>query len=145
MLYYKKNYCMKLLFLLLMPAFVWSQNTLSTTNKQTLLLNYKQSVNIGDVSLKFEKVLSDSRCPTDVNCVWAGEAIVIIVVSTKGEDVYYKEVIIDASGTLSDFNNLIFDSDTNKVFLSRILPYPKTSEEKDFDKYYLEILVQSFQ
>jgi len=128
-----------------MPAFVWSQNIPPSIDTEITLLNYNQSVNIGDVSLKFEKVLSDSRCPSDVNCVRAGEAIVVIGVYNKGEYIYKKEVIIDASATLSNSNNLIFDSDTIKVFSSKLFPYPKASEAKDFDKYYLEIFVQTVQ
>lgn len=128
-----------------MPAFVWSQNIPPSIDTEITLLNYNESVNIGDVSLKFEKVLSDSRCPSDVNCVRAGEAIVVIGVYNKGEYIYKKEVIIDASATLSNSNNLIFDSDTIKVFSSKLFPYPKTSEAKDFDKYYLEIFVQTVQ
>jgi hypothetical protein len=136
---------MKLLLLLLIPVYVWGQNIPSTIDTEIILLNYKESIDIGDVNLKFEKVLTDSRCPSDVNCIWAGEAIVVVDVYNKGEHIYDKELIMDTSGTLSDSNNLIFTSDTIKVFSSKLFPYPKTTETKDFEKYYLEILLQSVQ
>jgi hypothetical protein len=136
---------MKLLLLLLIPVYVWGQNIPSTIDTEIILLNYKESIDIGDVNLKFEKVLTDSRCPSDVNCICAGEAIVLVDVYNKGEHIYDKELIMDTSGTLSDSNNLIFASDTIKVFSSKLFPYPKTTETKDIEKYYLEILVQSLQ
>lgn len=34
--------------------------------------------------LRFERVASDSRCPTGVECVWAGNAEVLIEVSAGG-------------------------------------------------------------
>jgi hypothetical protein len=37
-----------------------------------------------DLRLRLAKVESDSRCPKNVDCVWAGNAEVLIEVSTKG-------------------------------------------------------------
>ncbi|HEX6037314.1 hypothetical protein [Longimicrobium sp.] len=34
-----------------------------------------------DVTVRFESVASDSRCPTGVQCVWAGNAVVRAVLS----------------------------------------------------------------
>ena len=38
----------------------------------------------GGLRLRFAGVAEDSRCPIDVTCVWAGNAEVLIEVSTKG-------------------------------------------------------------
>ncbi len=37
-----------------------------------------------DATIQFRRVLSDSRCPADVSCVRAGEAIVLITVKSSG-------------------------------------------------------------
>lgn len=37
-----------------------------------------------DVSVSFTKVVSDSRCPLDVDCVWAGMAEVEVSVEIEG-------------------------------------------------------------
>ena len=37
-------------------------------------------VESSDVSLMFERIVSDSRCPTDAMCVWAGNALARIQV-----------------------------------------------------------------
>ena len=38
----------------------------------------------GGLRLRFARVASDSRCPEDVNCVWAGNAEVLVEVGGKG-------------------------------------------------------------
>jgi len=35
-------------------------------------------------TIRFEGVTNDSRCPGDATCVWAGDAIVRVVVSSSG-------------------------------------------------------------
>lgn len=37
-----------------------------------------------DTRLTFSEVREDSRCPTDVTCVWAGDAKIRVVVSRNG-------------------------------------------------------------
>jgi hypothetical protein len=45
-----------------------------------------QSATVGPdrVQIRFDRVVSDSRCPKDVQCIQAGEAVVRIVVSLSG-------------------------------------------------------------
>jgi hypothetical protein len=38
----------------------------------------------GNLRVRFDRVASDSRCPVDVTCVWAGNAEVQLEVSAKG-------------------------------------------------------------
>jgi hypothetical protein len=42
------------------------------------------SVKGTDTRLTFSEVREDSRCPTDVTCVWAGDAKIRVVVSRNG-------------------------------------------------------------
>ncbi|MEO8579476.1 MAG: hypothetical protein ABI469_04445 [Gemmatimonadales bacterium] len=37
-----------------------------------------------DTRLTFKEVSADSRCPTDVVCVWAGDATIVVVISRNG-------------------------------------------------------------
>ena len=134
---------MKLLFIILIPVILFGQN-IQTSNDSTILvskLNYKKSISIEDINLKFEEVLSDSRCPKDVECVWAGEAKVLIEIYQNGHIDIRKEIIIDVKGILNDASNLIYASNTIKVYATGLYPYPMTSKKKDFETYYLEISV----
>ncbi len=47
----------------------------------TLVLAPGQEVRVGILGVAFLEVSSDSRCPTDVVCVWAGDAAVEIGLS----------------------------------------------------------------
>lgn len=38
----------------------------------------------GGLRVRFARVASDSRCPADVNCVWAGNAEVLVEVGGRG-------------------------------------------------------------
>ena len=45
-----------------------------------------QSAVFEDENLKVQLVdVSDSRCPTDVTCLWAGEAVARLTISSKGK------------------------------------------------------------
>lgn len=50
------------------------------------------SLVIDDVTLVFEGVESDSRCPSDVVCVRAGEAVVALVLTSGGTS---QDVVIE--------------------------------------------------
>lgn len=56
----------------------------------TLLVDYKESLHNfeNDISVKFDSLLSDSRCPIDVVCFWAGNAEVKIDFETVGKENY---------------------------------------------------------
>jgi hypothetical protein len=48
------------------------------------------------LSVRFVELIEDSRCPTDTNCIWAGNAKIKIRVSTKhGRS---QELILDTNG-----------------------------------------------
>jgi hypothetical protein len=38
----------------------------------------------GSLRVRFARVASDSRCPVDVNCVWAGNAEILVEVGGRG-------------------------------------------------------------
>jgi hypothetical protein len=50
----------------------------------SLPLGQTASVKGTDVRLTFKDVRTDSRCPVDVQCVWAGEAKIGVLISQKG-------------------------------------------------------------
>ena len=39
-----------------------------------------------NVRLTFERVSEDSRCPTDVTCIWEGDAVVVLKVKVEAEE-----------------------------------------------------------
>ena len=51
-----------------------------------------QSVQSGPLRITFTRVEGDSRCPTDVTCVWEGDALVKIEVSQQPGDPVVREL-----------------------------------------------------
>ena len=39
-----------------------------------------------NVRLTFDRVSEDSRCPTDVTCIWEGDAVVVLKVKAEAEE-----------------------------------------------------------
>jgi hypothetical protein len=45
-----------------------------------------ESARVNGLTLKFEGVSADSRCPVDVQCFWEGDAVVVIAVSEASRE-----------------------------------------------------------
>jgi hypothetical protein len=39
-----------------------------------------------NLRLTFDHVSEDSRCPTDVNCIWEGDAVVVLTVKAEADE-----------------------------------------------------------
>ena len=44
------------------------------------------AVNGANVRVTFDRVSEDSRCPTDVTCIWEGDAVVVLNVKVESEE-----------------------------------------------------------
>ncbi|TRX00325.1 hypothetical protein [Flavobacterium gawalongense] len=88
-----------------------------------------------------KEVLSDSRCPEGVTCVWAGEVSVVV-------SVYKDSKLIEDNTIVFSVNN----ADENKQWFSTYLPkkqrkiesisvspYPKKGVETYPKEYYIKI------
>lgn len=59
---------------------------------QAVELSPGQSLQSGALRVTFKGVGPDSRCPTDVNCVWEGDALVKIEISEQPADPVAREL-----------------------------------------------------
>ena len=88
-------------------------------------------------SIRFKEVVSDSRCPKDVTCIWAGEAKVLVEVLENGKQI--EEKII----SLKDAKNFTFSfSDSDLVYSLSALdlyPYPISTHKIQDSEYCLKI------
>jgi hypothetical protein len=91
-----------------------------------LKLNQSASINSGEVKVNFLRVIEDSRCPADVDCVWSGQIQVAVNVSVKGS----------APKTLSLINRAGNKNISTKKFKKYSIefvkaePYPKNRNQK---------------
>ncbi len=74
--------------------------------------------------------IQDSRCPADVNCIWAGQAKVVMLLSAD-EDSSRVALILDpafseGSKKRLDSTNVSLNKQAYKVILREVTPYPTT-------------------
>lgn len=119
---------------ILFPAFSFGQvekDSAAVVETRTRL-GVGQDFLFGKTGVKFVKVLSDSRCPKQVTCIWAGEAKVLLRITTGGEYIE-KEVIVSGSGA-----ELALEDDL-QLLISRLRPYPEAAKGIPSEEYCLSI------
>jgi len=135
---------MKYLFLTFL--FLGSSTLLSQENLQAsppvivAKIPLGETVIFEDVSIAFQKVIEDSRCPKDVTCVWAGQAKVLATIKTKKETIEM-ELIFHGTATGSENENTVFLSGNKKYIGYQLSPYPETSLPISNRNYFLNILI----
>ena len=77
---------MKLLITSLFAIFIFGGlAAVSAKSKQVeVQIGHEQKVANGGIRLKFVDLIEDSRCPTDTQCIWAGNAKIKISLSNAG-------------------------------------------------------------
>ncbi len=88
-----------------------------------------------DLSIKFVEVISDSRCPTGVECVWAGEAKSQMLITLSGSS---SEIVLTISGGTSSTAQEVFNQYTFNFTLN---PYPEIGQEIAPSDYELVMTV----
>ncbi|NJW54261.1 hypothetical protein HC175_15225, partial [Salinimicrobium sp. CDJ15-91] len=81
----------------------------------------------------FLGVISDSRCPKEVTCIWPGEAKVLLGI-TKNGNYSEKEIVIREGGAEISVAKDVF------VQFSQLRPYPETGVKIPADAYCMSFL-----
>jgi hypothetical protein len=96
-----------------------------------------ESFNFAGKTIRFKEVIVDSRCPSNVTCIRAGEAKILIEIF-KNENLVGEEIISTDSQNISLAKFFQGDFSLNAVSL---LPYPKTSRKIKPSDYRLQFKV----
>ena len=88
----------------------------------------------GGLTIAFDRVTSDSRCPMNAFCVWAGDAIVAVLLSQRPGGSAARELHTDARG--SETSYLAYS-----IKLLTLAPYPQTDREIRPEDYVATIEV----
>jgi hypothetical protein len=129
-----------LLFLILFNMLAFAQNT-PKENIKYVKITQKKCLKKSGYQIVLKEVVSDSRCPEGVTCVWAGEASAIV-------SVYKDSKLVEDNTMVFSIKNI----EENKQWLSKYLPvkqrkiktvgvfpYPKQGVVVDKKDYYLKI------
>lgn len=97
-------------------------------------INYGEEASIeNNTTIKFDGV-SDSRCPMDVICVWAGDGGVSLALSNEGEQLH------------SFLHTTLFPREINyngyRIILKSLNPYPKSSSPTKLEEYNIELIIK---
>ena len=84
--------------------------------------------------ITFRSVPTDSRCPSDVVCGWAGNGEVVVEVARKN-----KKQVVATLNTLLDPKEIVYKG--LKIRLVALNPYPKVSEPIDPKDYEATMVV----
>lgn len=97
-------------------------------------INYGQEASIeNNITIKFDGV-SDSRCPMDVICVWAGDGGVGLKLSDGREQQH------------TFLHTALFPREINfsgyRIILKSLNPYPKSANSIKLDEYNVDLLIK---
>jgi hypothetical protein len=86
--------------------------------------------------IKFTTVENDSRCPSDVECVWAGNAAVKLELSGLGKTI---SVTLNTSSAAQFVSEIAYHG--YKVKLVDLSPYPRSTQTIAASDYQATLLV----
>jgi len=103
---------------------------------QDITLRVGESRPIGsDLTVRFEAVLSDSRCPAGVQCVSAGDAVVRIQATTRGAAAQVYELHTDDEPRSASHGG-------RAIALTKLAPPPKSNATTQASQYRLTLRVR---
>lgn len=127
---------------LLFSSIIWAQDTTNVkieTPHIITKLSYGQTLNHGVVNIKFIEVLQDSRCPKNVNCVWAGEVVVLVDIFENGKKSDQKKLTLSPTSHLQNLLGNLFTSEAVTITGFNVLPYPVSGVKTKVEDYYIQL------
>lgn len=100
---------------------------------QTVLIESK------NISVRFLNVTEDSRCPSDVVCVWEGQVTILLNIMHKDQE------LGDLALTIRGGQTLAKSFDGYSIELMQVEPYPKASEPIQTSDYVATLLVSELE
>ncbi len=89
-------------------------------------------------NVKFDKLVEDSRCPTDVTCIWAGRASVALSLTHEGTTETDTLSIGDFTGTTHSDSALFAGY---KIKLVEVQPVPVSTAQPAEADYKVKLLI----
>jgi hypothetical protein len=93
----------------------------------------------GDLSVRFSELLEDSRCPTEVECFWTGQARIAVIVHAIGRP--SATAYFNANSAPGENVQSVRAGDY-AVELTSLEPYPRTPDDPiAFEDYRAALVV----
>lgn len=111
-----------------------TQTSSNAPLNQEFKIKVGQQVTIKKIGIKFSAVNNESRCPTGVQCIWAGNAAVAIEFSKKGKKAMPATLNTSVQPTEMNFKGY-------KIKLVALSPHPKVNQTIDERDYEATLIV----
>jgi hypothetical protein len=115
---------------------IGKQQSTSVGLDERFVLNPGQGASITgeDLALRFVEVIGDSRCPTGVTCIWAGEVSCLLEITRSGKT---SEKVLTQPGQTEPPTT---DFDDYRITFD-VQPYPRAGEQIKPEDYRLTLAV----
>ena len=122
------------------PSEPTTEGTLTMNLNEPFALPAGESVFVADTGLRltFTNVVEDSRCPTDVACVWTGRAVVEMEVQSGTESP--QTITFDTNPAPTELRDTITVAGY-AIHLQSLDPYPKTPDPIPLADYVATLIV----
>jgi hypothetical protein len=106
----------------------------SLGNEFTLAIKQTASISGEDLSIKFVDVTADSRCPSGVECPWAGEVKILLNIKTNGST---QQIEMTQLGTGDNEGQKV----GNYIYKFTVEPYPVSTHQIEKSEYRLNMTI----
>ncbi len=89
--------------------------------------------------LVLQKVSQDSRCPEGTNCIWEGEAEIVVAVYENKKRIDETTLSITSKKTAENTKWFSEQYPSKKIKSVQLVPYPKEGLKIDPKSYYLKV------
>lgn len=97
-------------------------------------INHEKRAPRSKLTVRFVELIEDSRCPTDTNCVWAGNAKIKVRVKKNGRS---HELTLDTNGPSQTVR-----AEGYAIKLVALTPEPRSNIRIDRNGYVATFLIQ---
>jgi hypothetical protein len=105
------------------------------TEESSLSKGQRASIVGGDLEIRFQKVMEDSRCPSGVTCVWAGRVTCMVELKSAGSSYH---MALTEPGLTSEYSKETYEG---YELAFHVTPYPEAGEKIPTDAYRLHLIV----
>jgi len=100
-----------------------------------LSIGQHASVTGEDLAVSFEEVTEDSRCPSDVTCVWAGRVSCVLELTHARS---FDRITLTEPGLTSEYTREEYEE---YELAFHVTPYPEASKKIANDAYRLHLII----
>jgi hypothetical protein len=102
----------------------------------SLKVNQTAHIESAGIDVMFVNVTEDSRCPSDVTCVWAGQVAVIIDVNASASSSQLTLTLSGGQSEAKSFGNY-------SIMLADVQPYPVSTKKISLSDYVATLVVDA--